>query len=386
MLWNAGKWLQRKTRQCASRRLHAERELEESQQDLAFLTVQWEKQVQAQTQPLPRQRRNAAKVAVQDALCLNEALDVLEKKISDLENVILSKTAERYQMVTAYEELMKARKAHDEAHTKLSQKERSLGTSDKIELRKLVNDPYITKRLNALARSEQKLHDHTRDSVQHRDPSILALATKYNHLCDEILVLIQRGKAPAHAVHPIKIDKSTLFALDTDEDVWQDMGLTENGDQLPPPWMVDENVHKGIRAMLELDCCAEESARLRIQHQSLQEWFVEEWQVLMVAMEKAIGSAGLMHQLGMRRDYLLRLCVTWEQNLVELSDDCSSFWGPSPDELRTVQWELLLDAVGLEQEDDFGGAYLEDVEVGLTEQLDTWDIADSYWEMESNSI
>ncbi|KAK7435306.1 hypothetical protein VKT23_019751 [Stygiomarasmius scandens] len=354
-------------------RLNAERELEESQQDLAFLTAQWEKQVQAQTRPLPRQRRNAAKVAVQDALRLNEALDVLEKKISDLENVILSKTAERYQTVTAYEELMKARKARDEARIKLSQKERSLGTSDKIELWKLINDPYITKRLNALAvktrlrqklearkfaltrleccfrkqRSEQKLHDHTRDSVQRRDPSILALATKYNHLCDEILVLIQRGKAPAHAVPPIKIEKSTLFALDTDEDIWQDVGLTENGDQLPPPWMVDENVRKGIRAMLELDRCAEESARLRIQRQSLQEWFLEEWQVLMVAMEREIGSVGLMHQLGMRRDYLLRLCVTWEQNLVELSDGCSAFWGPSPNELKTVRRELLLDAVGL---------------------------------------
>ncbi|KAK7441208.1 hypothetical protein VKT23_016689 [Stygiomarasmius scandens] len=396
-LWNAGKWLQRKTRQCASRRLNAQRELEDSQQDLAFLTVQWEKQVQAQTQPLPRQRRNAAKVAVQDALHLNEALDILEKKISDLENVILSKTAERYQTVTVYEELMKARKARDKARIKLSQKERSLGTSDKIELRKLINDPYITKRLNALAvktrlrqkleaRNEVKLHDHTRDSVQRRDPSILALATKYNNLCDGILDLIKHGKAPAHAVHPIKIDKATLFALDTDEDVWQDVGLTENGDQLPPPWMVDENVRKGIRAMLELDRCAEESARLRIQRQSLQEWFLEEWEVLMITMEREIGNTGLMHQLGIRRDYLLRLCVTWEQNLVELSDGCSSFWGPSSDELRTVRRELLLDAVGLEQEDDFGGAYLEDVEVGLTEQLDTRDIADSYREMESNNI
>ncbi|KAK7435870.1 hypothetical protein VKT23_019401 [Stygiomarasmius scandens] len=387
-------------------RLNAEQELEESQQDLAFLTAQWEKQVQAQTQPLPRQRRNAAKVAVQDALRLNEALDVLEKKISDLENVILSKTAERYQTVTAYEELMKARKARDEARIKLSQKERSLGTSDKIELRKLINDPYITKRLNALAvktRLRQKLEARkfalTRLERCFRKQrsgknSMTILATLSNVEIQAFwlwrpsttIFAIQRGKAPAHAVPPIKIEKSTLFALDTDEDIWQDVGLTENGDQLPPPWMVDENVRKGIRAMLELDRCAEESARLRIQRQSLQEWFLEEWQVLMVAMEREIGSVGLMHQLGMRRDYLLRLCVTWEQNLVELSDGCSAFWGPSPNELKTVRRELLLDAVGLDQGDDFGGAYLEDVEVGLTEQLDTRDIADNYWEMESNGI
>ena len=81
----------------------------------------------------------------------------------------------------------------------------------------------------------------------------MALATKYNNLCSEIDELIKQGKAPVHSVFPVKIDKSSLFALDTDEAVWQDVGLTENTDQAPPPWMVDENVQKGIRAMLELD-------------------------------------------------------------------------------------------------------------------------------------
>ncbi|KAK7446014.1 hypothetical protein VKT23_014637 [Stygiomarasmius scandens] len=358
------------------------------------------------------QKRNAAKAAVQEALRLNEALDVWEKRIADLENAILSKTSERYQTVTAYDDLIKARKSRDEAQARLSQKEHSLGTSDKAELRKLMNDPYTTKRLNALAvktrlrqklearkfaltqlercfrkqRSEQKLHDHTRDSVQRRDPSILTLATKYNNLCSEICHLIDCGKASTHAVYPIKIDKSTLFDLDTNEDIWQNVGLTDNGDQPPPPWMVDENVRKGIRAMLELDRCTEEHARLQIQSQSLQEWFVEEWQILMIALERAKGSIGLRHQLEMRKQFLLRLCVSWEQALVELSDGSSSFWGPSSDELKTVRREVLLDAVGMDEEDDFGGAYLEDVEVGLTEQLDTRDIADSYREMESNDM
>ncbi|KAK7456327.1 hypothetical protein VKT23_010574 [Stygiomarasmius scandens] len=411
-LWNAAKWLQRKTRQCASRRIAAEHEMQASGQDLAFLRIQWEEQVKAQTQPLPRQKRNAAKATVQEALRLNEALDVLEKRIADLENVILSKTSERYQTVTAYDDLMKARKSRDDARARLSAKERSLGTSDKVELRKLMNDPYMTKRLNALAvktrlrqklearkfaltrlercfrkqRSEQKLHDHTRDSVQRRDPSILALATKYNNLCGEICDLIDRGKATTHAVYPIKIDKSTLFDLDTNEDIWQNVGLTDNGDEPPPPWMVEENVRKGIRAMLELDRCAEEHARLQIQRQSLQEWFVEEWQILMVAFERERSSTGLRHQLEMRKQFLLRLCVFWEQSLVELSDGSSSFWGPSSAELGTVRREVLLDAVGMEDEDDFGGAYLEDIEVGLTEQLDTRDIADSYREMESNNM
>ncbi|KAK7434118.1 hypothetical protein VKT23_020366 [Stygiomarasmius scandens] len=408
-LWNAGKWLQRKTRQCASRRLAAEQELAECQQDLAFLRVQWDNQVVAQTQPLPRQRRNAAKAAVQEVLRLNEALDVLEKKIADLENMIISRVAERYQTVTAYDDLAKTRKTRDEIRSKLAQKERSLGTSDKDQLRKLMNDPYITKRLNALAvkmrlrqklearkfaltrlercfrkqRSEQKLHNHTRDSVQRRDPSILGLATKYNNLCDEIDDLIHRGKAPAHSVSPRKIDKSSLFNLDTDEDLWQDIGLTDGENDVPPPWMVDEKVRKGIRAMLELDRCKEEGARLQIQRQSLQEWFTEEWRIVIRALEAA-DNAGLKHQLKLKKDYLLRLCVTWEQSLVELSGDHSSFWGPSADELAAMRRNLLLDAVGDDDDDDFGGAYLEEVEVGLTEQLDTRDVADSYRESENS--
>ncbi|KAK7454576.1 hypothetical protein VKT23_011328 [Stygiomarasmius scandens] len=409
-LWGAAKWLQWKTRQCASRRIVAQEELDESQQDLTFLRAQWEDQVKVQTQPLPRQRRNAAKTTVQEALRLNEALDVLEQKIVDLESVIISKTAERYQTIAAYDDLSKARQTRDDVRLKLTQKERSLGTSDRNDLRNLMNDPYITKRLNALAlkmhvrqklearkfalsrlercfrkqRSEQKLHDHTRDSVQRRDPSILALASKYNNLCDDIEDLIHHGKAPKNVVTPKKIDKSTLFNLDTDEDLWQDIGLTDNGDRPPPPWMVDDNVRKGIRAMLELDRCVEEAARLQIQRQSLQEWFAEEWGLVIKALEAETDDAGLRHQLELQKQYLLRLVVTWEQSLIELSSNSSSLWGPSEDELAGMCRQLLFDSVEGEDIDDFGGTYLEDIEVGLTEQLDTKEIADIYWEKENN--
>ena len=55
MLLNAGRWLRRKTHQCHTRRLEAEKELAESQQPLSFLREQWEDQVKSQTKPLPRQ-------------------------------------------------------------------------------------------------------------------------------------------------------------------------------------------------------------------------------------------------------------------------------------------------------------------------------------------
>ena len=52
-----------------------------------------------------------------------------------------------------------------------------------------------------------------------------------------------------------------LFSLDVDDDIWQDIGLTETDDSTDPPlWLSDENVRMGIRAMLEMDRCQEEEA------------------------------------------------------------------------------------------------------------------------------
>ena len=59
-----------------------------------------------------------------------------------------------------------------------------------------------------------------------------------------------------------------------------------------------------------------------------------------------------------------------------------SLWGPSEDEVAGMRRQLLFDSVEGEDSDDFGGTYLEDIEVGLTEQLDTKEIADTYWEKE----
>ena len=58
---------------------------------------------------------------------------------------------------------------------------------------------------------------------------------------------------------PIHIDMEHLFSLDVDDDIWQDIGLTETDNSGDPPlWLCDENVRDGIRAMLEQDRCLEE--------------------------------------------------------------------------------------------------------------------------------
>jgi hypothetical protein len=53
-----------------------------------------------------------------------------------------------------------------------------------------------------------------------------------------------------------------LFALDIDDAIWKDVGLADEDLVNPPLWMCDEDVRRGIKALLELDHCLEEEARL----------------------------------------------------------------------------------------------------------------------------
>ncbi|THU94094.1 hypothetical protein K435DRAFT_563197, partial [Dendrothele bispora CBS 962.96] len=357
-LLNAGKWLQRKLRLCIQRRRDAQQEFNSAGKSREFLREQWSLQVKSQTKPLPTQQRNAAKKAVEETLRLQKAVEVLNIRRKDLEDVLMSAGSAAYERAMAVDDLEKTKESLRKAREKLGRHERSLGLQERTQVKRLMKSPFLTKRMNARAlkirlrerlrarkfefdrlersfrkqRSEQQLNEHTRDSIRRREPGISALATKYNKLCDEMATLICQKRAPNFAVAPKKIDSETLFDLDVDEDIWQDIGLDEEDAGPPPPWLCDESARKGIRAMLELDRCEEEMARIRMNRRALQEWFVDEWEVL----EKAVANTddqGVSYQLAIRRKFLLKLCVAWEKPLVEVSEGCSSHWGPSMEEL-----------------------------------------------------
>ena len=55
----------------------------------------------------------------------------------------------------------------------------------------------------------------------------------------------------------------------------------------PPHWLADDNVCKGIRLMLEMDCCNEEERRLSREQSLLQEWFSVEWLKVQTSLEDA---------------------------------------------------------------------------------------------------
>lgn len=137
--------------------------------------------------------------------------------------------------------------------------------------------------------TEKNLRAHANHQIRRREPGIVALSKSYNALCDKLAELIRLGRALPGAVAPTPISRDGLFKLDVDDDIWQDVGLDEDdatgGDV--PLWLGDDNVREGIRARLELDRCLEEEVRLSKERCSMQEWMMEEWEVLKDAQHDA---------------------------------------------------------------------------------------------------
>ncbi|KAJ7765044.1 hypothetical protein DFH07DRAFT_955881 [Mycena maculata] len=158
--------------------------------------------------------------------------------------------------------------------------ERDLGVNHSTALKKLEHSEYYTARMNAKAlkerlraklrdrkfeldpiersvrrtASENQRNEHAGQAIKRRDPNISKLMTAYNKSCDDIAKLIAAKKAPRSAVAPAQVAKS-LYKLNVDNIIWQDVGLDEDNDDdtAPPLWLSDNNVRTGIQAMLQKD-------------------------------------------------------------------------------------------------------------------------------------
>lgn len=134
---------------------------------------------------------------------------------------------------------------------------------------------------------DRKLDKHVESAVKRREPNTQELVRKYNKLCRDISAEIDAGRAPPGAIAPPEIDGAGLWALDVDDEIWQDVGLDDSEDaDNPPGWLGDDDVRDGIKAMLQLDRCAEEEWRSGQERRSMQEWFAEEWRALTRAFDE----------------------------------------------------------------------------------------------------
>lgn len=99
--------------------------------------------------------------------------------------------------------------------------------------------------------------------------------------------LVHTGQAPEGARAPIPVDRNTIFTLDVDDVIWQDVGLDQDDAGGPvtavPAWLSNEAVRRGIRGMLKADRVHEENERLIHETVTLRAWADAEWETIRAA-------------------------------------------------------------------------------------------------------
>lgn len=280
---------------------------------------------------LPGQSKNAGKKALEEALRLRRAVDESNAQISRLEDIVSDPYAEDFLVAEATDNLPKARSKLQGHRAVLRRLELALGVEEHKTYRHLTNSEFIRLRMNARAvktclrdrlrsrkfeldrveRSvrrqqfnERKIRAHTQDSVKRREPGIQSLITKYNTLCRKMAALIAKHKAPKNAQAPHTISAAGIWALDVDDEIWQDLGLDDDADtEHPPLWLSNNKVKQGIQGILLRDRADEELRRLRNERRGLYEWMAEEWEVLRHATV-AVSDPG-MHLFVQLGEFLL---------------------------------------------------------------------------------
>ncbi|KAJ7434666.1 hypothetical protein FB451DRAFT_1344870 [Mycena latifolia] len=352
-LMRLGEWIRR------PKRSEAQSVLLKCGQPITLLRTQWALQVKTQTKPLPRRSKNKGQQAVSAVILMRGALKAREAQLEKLRQSYLDAVMEEDPMAALHEVAFdSATEVFTRAEAKLRQKEAALGVSECQVLSGLVKSEYMRLRMNARALkrrlrdrirsrkfeldkversfrrlvNDQKLYAHTESAVKRREPTISKLNSDYNKLCAQISKLIKDRKAPRGAIAPLPIPAKGIWQLDVDDEIWQDVGLDNDDDDgdgaALPPWLADKKVRAGIKAMLELDRCAEEDARLKKERCALQEWFAEEWAITSLAMERAELDED-KYQLQLLRDNL--------KSLPDLGVEEAGLppWGPSAAQLAT---------------------------------------------------
>ncbi|RDB18910.1 hypothetical protein Hypma_014431 [Hypsizygus marmoreus] len=386
-----GHWLLRRTRHCNTKLITANERLRACGHTELYLRTQWNLQVKAQTKPLPRRSKNQGKTAVEEAIQLRKVRDILKTRINELEAILIDPDTEADTFFDAELRLNDTKVRLADATARVNAKERALGVESRTELQRLFEMDRLERSFRKQV-NDQKVNSHTESSVKRRDPSIQQVARDYNKFCDKMASLIQDRKAPRGAVCPPKIVMKGLFALDVDDDIWQDVGLHE-GDEpgtMPPPWLCDEQVRDGIKAVLERDRCLEEQNRLHSEHRAMREWFSEEWKLVNTAFELAMDDS-LRYQLHLRRQYLCHLCATWQSSVrsLDAGNDFLPQWGPSREEILEVSINEVTasiadrDYAGFDSDDDDDegpddGLDDDDADNVLIDTLDAVDLADAF--------
>ncbi|KAG1856428.1 hypothetical protein F4604DRAFT_1590299 [Suillus subluteus] len=408
-------WLHRRWVHCQMKKNAALDSLLDLDVDEDILHAQWKAQIAHQTRPIPhkRQSQNKAAEVITTILALEKTLDAHETSVHELEMQLYVGGVAN--VVEFNLQLADARSRHAKIADTVRRRKAALGPQGQADLKTMKNNIYLTIRLNAravkthirdrlrqhkfelerLERSyratvnEHKLRMNTQHSIKRQEPAILKLVSTYNGLCTQLVSLIRQRRAPPSAIPPHPIACEGIFLLDVDDEIWQDVGLDDNG-MHPLAWLSDEATRSGIRLQLEVDRCVEEETRVMRERSVMQEWMLAEWDAIQTALRDAANDLVMSFHLRAHAEELLSICVVWKKKAQEIP--CAwpvKSWGPPNEDLLRaardqVQSSFFQDddddeSVGVEEESDEEGdmAY----EVGDDELMDAIEevaLADEY--------
>ncbi|KAJ7625809.1 hypothetical protein FB45DRAFT_750430, partial [Roridomyces roridus] len=399
-LFKLAEWNHRRSLHSKAKRVEAEDELEDCDYAVSWLRKQWKAQVASQTKPVARKSPPCITVAIASVLAQRQVVSVLKEKKAEIEANLLD-AADRSNTddtLLLASDLKKARAALAKAQTELKRKEGALGVDGRNKLNNKTQAKFLELRVSALALkkrlrdllrahkferealernsrrqqgSDRNLRDHTLDAIKRRRPKIVKLNRQYNETCDKIAAEIKSKRAPRRAIPPPKIDPKILFQLDIADTVWQDIGLEdpEEEEKEVPPWLGDESVRKGIRAMLVVDRANEEDRILEKERRSLRIWFAEEWSILELAIQHADSQAAA-YFLHRRRRRLLALCTTWRKYLPDAEYANEIAWGPSDGEVARYMAQRATAARGRDDFEAFMGEPEKEAEEEEEDEVD----------------
>ncbi|KAI6098777.1 hypothetical protein EV401DRAFT_2061976 [Pisolithus croceorrhizus] len=332
-----GKWLLCHWNHCQEKKSTASNGLRRCGVDISTLQTQWEAQISAQTKPAPCHSSKTAENIVLQIMETQKSLENYEARLAGLEKDLLHGIAD---MTNINIEIVECHKKITSFKQALQRQRTTLVLNGLADLAKIQNSSYLQFEMERLEHSyqhtvsEQRLQNHTEASVKRCEPGIGKPASSYNNLCLQMVGLIQQGKAPQGSIAPLLIPRDSLFKLDVDDDIWQDVGLGDDSDGFLPPWLADVKVCSGIRSLLDLRRCEEEERHLLQERKALIHWFAEEWGRL----QQTIGGAddNLAYELDCRASALSGLCLMWQKQLRDFPGAPEEYWGASDEELHSM--------------------------------------------------
>ncbi|KAK1226507.1 hypothetical protein PQX77_010515 [Marasmius sp. AFHP31] len=122
-----------------------------------------------------------------------------------------------------------------------------------------------------------RAHQLTRKNISRRAAAFENLIRKYN----QHVTYLEEKHKPVYGIPVPRRLPTQLAALRDMETshLWEDVTVTQS--ERPPEYLVNENSRREIRALLNLDRCAEERARLDAESRNLCTWYFRELQALM---------------------------------------------------------------------------------------------------------